>query len=206
MKKRIAIFGGSFDPIHVGHALVASSALRMGVADEVWFMVSPQNPLKADSAQPEHHRLAMAQLVASRMPGLVASDFEFSLPKPSYSISTLRRLRETYPETDFRLLIGADNWSLITRWKDYAEIVNDFGVIVYPRPGVDEWRDLPSAESLGLNPERVVFLKNIPQADISSTTIRSCLQHKMPITFMVDAAVEQYIKSNKLYRQVSEIG
>ncbi len=202
MRKRIAIYGGTFDPVHVGHGLVASSVLRAGLADEVWLMVSPRNPLKQGrELSPEETRLAMARLAAQRMPGLKASDFEFSLPRPSYTAFTLKRLREAYPDCDFRILIGSDNWLLFDHWKEPRQIIADFGVIVYPRPdapvpeGFRPLRDMPEGWQ-----KKVEFLPGeIPEARISSTYIRQTAAQGKSLAFLVEKEVEEMILREGLY-------
>lgn len=198
-----AIYGGSFDPIHTGHAIVASSTLRSGAADEVWFLVSPRNPLKPERQfAPDALRLKMAEAVADRMPGLAASGFEFGLPLPSYTYRTLRALRDRYPDRDFRLLIGSDNWLIFDRWKNAREILDEFGVIVFTRP------DLPVPEGFRpealSDPDSVTVLSDIPQSLLSSSHIRRLRGEKKPITFLVDPLVESIIIQNNLYSTSSD--
>ena len=135
---RIGVYCGSFDPIHTGHAMVANYLAQYGGLDEVWLMVSRHNPLKVgrDPAS-EPHRLAMVKFVAEGCSRVVASDFEFSLPVPSYTYVTLCRLRERFPQHKFVLIIGSDNWHNFNRWRDSESILREFGLIVYPRPGYD---------------------------------------------------------------------
>lgn len=193
----VGIFGGSFNPIHTGHAMVASFAAGSGVLDEVWLMVSPQNPLKADRKQaPEADRLAMAELVARRCKGVKACDFEFSLPRPSYTYDTLKALRERYPEHQFRLIIGSDNLRIFSRWRNADKIRKEFGIVVYPRP------DYPVEESLLL--ENVSLLDECPQVLVSSTFIRDRITAGEPVAFLVTEEVEAYIAEHGLYAEESE--
>ena len=132
--RRVVIFGGSFDPIHVGHVSLAAEVCRQGLAAEVWFMVSPQNPHKQQSGlTDEDMRLEMVRLAIDGMPQFKASDFEFGLPRPSFTINTLSALEKAYPDTEFLLLIGSDNWEVFGKWYKADEILSRYGIIVYPR-------------------------------------------------------------------------
>lgn len=190
MTKRTVIFGGSFDPIHVGHLALAREACAHGLADEVWFMVSPQNPHKQDRMlTDENLRLRMVQLAVKENPVFKACDFEFALPRPSYTLNTLAALEQQYPERSFRLLIGADNWEKFGRWYKGDEILERYGVIVYPRGG----EDVP-----GL-PANAVWMP-AELYDISSTMIREAVAAGKDIAGLVPAEVEQFINENRLYR------
>ena len=163
-KKKIAIFGGSFNPIHYGHTNIARSVVESGLVDEVWLMVSPRNPLKKDSdLMANRKRLQLARQAVKGMKGVKVSDFEMHLPKPSYTYITLRRLREAYPEVEFSLLIGGDNWLIFDRWKNAEEILRSTPIIIYPRKGSE-------IDASALPPN--VTLLEMPLYDISSTEIR----------------------------------
>lgn len=177
-RKKIAIYGGTFDPPHYGHLNVARTVVERGVADEVWLMVSPQNPLKiAQRISPEEKRLEMAELLVHGVNGVRVSDFEFALPRPSYTVDTLHALREAYPEYDFTLLVGTDNLRLISRWRSPEVIIREFGLIVYPRPeevgfslkGNDKILTLEIPEELS---SRITILEGVPEMEVSSTEIR----------------------------------
>ena len=132
--KRIGLFGGSFNPVHLGHTALAAYVCEQGLVDEVWMMVSPQNPLKQNlELLDEQHRLAMMQLAVAPYPALKACDFEFHLPRPSYTYHTLQALRTAYPDSTFSLIIGEDNWQNFHRWYRGEEILRETPVIVYPR-------------------------------------------------------------------------
>lgn len=193
-RKTIVVYGGSFDPIHIGHAALAGIVSRLPGVDGVIILVSPANPLKAGERDAsESDRLEMTRLVAANLPNVEASDFEFSLPRPSFTINTLEALRNANPDTDFRLLIGADNWQLFSRWRDAERIISEFGVIIYPRPGYE----IESDETL---PENVTVLKNIPTFEISSTYIRDEISRGHDVTYLVTPEVARYINERKLYR------
>lgn len=189
-KRRTVIFGGSFDPIHLGHLALAGEVCARGLADEVWFMVSPQNPHKQGCAlTDENVRMSMVRLAVEGNPCFRACDFEFGLPRPSYTINTLEALEKHYPDREFVLLIGADNWEKFDRWYKGDEILERYGVIVYPRGG----------EEVPQLPQGVVWL---PAAlyDVSSTAVRATVASGRCVSHMVPSAVEQYITENQLYR------
>ena len=133
--KKVGIFGGSYNPIHIGHLALANYLCEFGDLDEVWFMVSPQNPFKAHSSDlwDDNLRLELVRLAVEDYPKLQASDFEFHLPRPSYTIHTLDALQEAYPDHEFSLIIGEDNWQCFGRWYRGEEIARETPIIVYPR-------------------------------------------------------------------------
>ncbi|MBQ8152473.1 MAG: nicotinate (nicotinamide) nucleotide adenylyltransferase [Prevotella sp.] len=134
--KRTGIFGGSFNPIHCGHIALAKEILRQTELDEVWLMVSPQNPLKRETELLDDSlRYQLAQKALEGVEGIEASDYEFHLPKPSYTWTTLQRLQQDYPDRAFTLLIGGDNWERFQRWYHWKDILRHFDVVVYPRDG-----------------------------------------------------------------------
>lgn len=167
---KIGIYGGSFNPVHFGHVGLAKWVVEHTDLDELWLMVSPNNPLKAaDSLAPEEERLAAVCEAVKDIPGLVASDFEFSLPRPSYTANTLRALQKAYPEHEFTLVIGEDNIAIFNQWKDYKYILSNFRVFVYPRHGSEKSTKFKSQI---LSEKNVFFLTEAPYFDISSTEIR----------------------------------
>lgn len=135
--RRTGIFGGSFNPIHCGHIALAKEILRQTELDEVWLMVSPQNPLKQESTDllDDNLRFELARKALADVEGIEASDYELHLPKPSYTWTTLRRLQQDYPDRVFTLLIGGDNWEHFERWYHWKDILRNFDVVVYPRDG-----------------------------------------------------------------------
>lgn len=189
-KIRTAIFGGTFDPVHLGHTALASEVCNKGFADEVWFMVSPQNPHKAGLLlTPEEERLRMVQLAVADDCRFRACDFEFSLPRPSYTISTLSALEQAFPERDFILLIGADNWAVFHKWHRWQEILSRYKIVVYPR-GNEQQPPLPDC----------VTWMPAPLLDVSSTQVRALLSAGDDVSRLLNAAVLEYIKEKKLYK------
>jgi len=172
-QKLIAIFGGSFNPIHNGHIAIAKAILEQRALDEVWLMVSPQNPLKRDDSDllADNLRLEMAQKALKSVEGVKACDYEFHLPKPSYTWNTLQHLSIDYPDHTFLLLVGGDNWAHFERWRHWKDILRHYDTIVYPRDNHLGTIDVPllpvssteirrrvkSGESLdGLVPESII--------------------------------------------------
>ena len=188
-KTKVALFGGSFDPIHNGHLALADEVLSRGLADEVWFMVTPQNPHKQGSALSDGQlRLQMVQLAIEGKCGVVASDFEFALPRPSYTLNTLNALDEAFPGKEFSLLIGADNWAKFDRWYKGDEILSRYGVIVYPR----------GSECRPQLPAGVLWLP-AKLYDISSTMVRAAVSAGEDVAHLVPPAVAQFIKEKGMY-------
>ena len=190
-KRCVAIFGGSFDPIHNGHLALAGEVLGRGLAAEVWFMVTPQNPHKQGSAlSDEQLRLRMVQLAVEGMDGARACDFEFALPRPSYTLNTLTALDEAYPDCCFSLLIGADNWEKFDRWYKGDEILSHYGIIVYPRGCEDE---PPLPRGVQWLPAKLY--------DVSSTMVRAAVAAGGDISSLVPPAVAAFIKENRMYEK-----
>ena len=201
----VGIFGGSFDPIHEGHVNLAKYVLDHSDLDEVWLMVSPRNPLKPQGyVASDEQRLEMARLAAEGIPGVRVSDFEFHLPIPSYTYKTLTELKKAYPNIDFRLIIGGDNWANFEKWKNPDEILNEFGIIVYPRPGESL---ILSSENEKRKTENVIILYDAPQMPVSSTQIRHLLQshstdngqRTTENAHHLNPKVSNYIHSHHLY-------
>ncbi|MCM1152559.1 MAG: nicotinate (nicotinamide) nucleotide adenylyltransferase [Muribaculum sp.] len=185
LRKRVAVYGGTFDPPHYGHLNVAREVLAAGLADEVWLMVSPQNPLKQDrTMSPEGKRLEMTGCLIKNESGIIVSDFEFSLPRPSYTASTLKALTQAFPRYEFIPVVGADNLQSLPRWKSPDEIIRRFGLIVYPRPGIDIANIVDNVFATIRLPQpliqKVNILRNAPQMDVSSTEIRRLLSAGIP--------------------------
>lgn len=188
---KTGLFGGSFNPIHIGHIHLARQLLRAARLDEVWFLVSPQNPLKQDMRlAPEQQRLEMAQIALRRYKRLKASDFEFHLPRPSYTWTTLQALSQQYPDREFTLLIGGDNWERFPQWYRHDDILAAYHIAVYPRV------DAP-IDPATLPPN--VLLVKAETVDVSSTQIRERLRNHQSVAGLVPASVERYLIREKMY-------
>ena len=192
--KRIGIFGGTFNPVHAGHVGLAQWLASHGGFDEVWLTLSPMNPLK-DAEHPgatDTQRTEMLALACQGHPQLKPCLVELELPRPSYSITTLRYLAANNSDCSFEMLVGSDNWLNFSRWREPQAIISEFGVTVYPRPGYPtEDMDAPAG---------VTMLKDAPQTDISSTRLRQLLAEGDVLAFeYLPRPVGEYIKENHLY-------
>lgn len=188
---KTGLFFGSFNPIHVGHLIIANYMLQFTEVEEVWFVVSPQNPFKIhDRLAGEEHRLAMVRLAVEDNDKLRAEDVEFQLSKPSFTIHTLHHLKEKYPEREFILIMGSDNLAGLHKWKGFEEIINGYELFVYHREGHDN-------QSLKARDNVRVF--DAPVLNISATFIREVLQANKSVRYLVPEAVEAYIQEQQLY-------
>lgn len=189
--KRTALFFGSFNPIHVGHLIIANTILQQEGIDEVWFVVSPQNPLKERATLlADHHRLQMVRRAIDDNYRLRACDIEMHLPVPSYTVVTLAALAERYPEREFCLIMGSDNLATFRRWRNYEYILDNYRIIVYPRPGSEccELRDHPS-----------VTMVDVPMMDISSSYIRKEISAGHDVRYMLTEPVYKYLTEMHFY-------
>jgi nicotinate-nucleotide adenylyltransferase len=191
--KTTGLFFGSFNPVHTGHLIIASHMLEWSPLDEVWFVVSPQNPLKnKTSLLAGHHRLALVNIAIEDNPKFKASNIEFSLPEPSYTINTLVALSEKYPDRNFALIMGADSLQTLNRWKNYEIILNDCRIFVYPRPGFDggTFREHPG-----------VTWVEAPLMQISSTAIRNDIRSGKSARYLLPDKVHDYIHEMHFYKK-----
>ena len=197
MKKRTLLYFGSFNPIHIGHLAIANYAMVSGIAEELWFVVSPQNPFKAgETLAPQEERLEMVRM-AIRESGLngmmCASDVEFGLPAPSYTIRTLEKLWSDYPDREFSILMGEDNFASIERWKEPERILENCPVYVYRRSGNQPM-------NTHYNVYNIHLLTDVPLLEISSTQLRGLLAAGKEIPALLPPGVYQFIKTHGLYR------
>lgn len=188
---KVGLYFGSFNPIHNGHLIIAQTVLELASIDEIWFIISPQNPLKKNkNLLHEFDRIDMVRLAIEDNDRFKASDVEFSMPKPSYTIDTLSYLREKYPQTEFELIIGGDNLAILPKWKNSNKIIEDFGLIVYPRPG--------SVQTNSIEHPNIKYIE-APLLDISATFIRKCIRQNRSIKYLVPPRAAQYIYDRKLF-------
>jgi len=189
----IGLFFGSFNPIHVGHLILANYMVEFTDVKQIWFVVSPHNPLKEKaSLLHQNQRLHMVNLAIENSPVFKASNIEFNLPQPSYTINTLAHLKEKFPKHQFSLIIGEDNLENFKKWKNYEEILKKHHLYVYPRPGADagELKNHPS-----------VTFTNAPLVDISSTFIRSAIKDGKDVSFFMPKGVAEYISEMNFYKK-----
>jgi len=191
-KMKTGLFFGSFNPIHIGHLVIANYMASFSGLKEVWLVVSPHNPLKQRSGLANmYDRLEMAKLATEHSPQLKVSDIEFKLPQPSYTVDTLAHLKERYPKKEFVLIMGADNLVSLKKWKNYEILLKDYHIYVYPRPGADikEWENHPS-----------ITFTDTPQMEISSTFIRKAIKDKKNVQFFTPDKVLEFIEQKNMYR------
>lgn len=190
----IGLFFGSFNPIHNGHLIIASQILEFSDLDRIWFVVSPQNPLKNKSSLlNEYDRLHLVELAIENDERFKASNVEFSLPKPSYSVDTLAYLKDKHPEHNFSLIMGGDNLATLNKWKNYEAILKYYQVYVYTRPGYSMKSELTSHPS--------VLILQFPQMDISASYIRNCVAEGRSIRYLVPDKVREYILNMSLFQK-----
>jgi nicotinate-nucleotide adenylyltransferase len=190
----IGLYFGSFNPIHIGHLLIANHVLNHCSVDQVWLIVSPQNPLKnKQGLLNEYQRLHLAKLATEADERIRVMDVEFKLPRPSYTIDTLTYLSEKYPENKFKVIMGSDSYQNLPRWKNPELILRDYAVLVYKRPGFEVV--IPKEQ------ESVVTILDAPYLDISATQIRKSRQERKSIRYLVPDAVREEIERSGYYLQ-----
>lgn len=191
-RRHIALMGGSYNPVHIGHLMVADYVRQAMHLDEVLMTLSPLNPLKAGNADiaSDSDRMEMLRMACCSCPKLTPCGIELTLPRPSFTIDTLNALEKQYPDTRISLIIGSDNWLIFDRWRAHDEIISRFGIIVYPRPGYGIDRtNLPGN----------VTVVDAPAIDLSSTLLRDRLSNGFNMNIFLPCGVYNYIKSKKLY-------
>lgn len=188
---RIGLFFGSFNPIHIGHLIIADCMAENASLDQVWFVVSPQNPFKAKgSLLHEQDRLQMVRMAIADNPRFNATDIEFRMPRPSYTIDTLAWLTDHYPQHHFSLIIGEDNLASLPRWKNAERILEYYELLVYPRPGA-------GGHPYQGHPK--VRIVEAPMVDISATFIRRQISEGKSVRYLLPSEVEGFIRWKKFY-------
>jgi len=190
---KIGLFFGSFNPVHIGHLIIANYMATQTDLDRVWLVVSPQNPHKPKKTLArDHDRLHLVRLGIGDNPRLEASNIEFSLPQPSYTVDTLAVLREKHPEREFALIMGGDNLATFHTWKNPDQILAHHDIYVYQRPGTE----------LGpLAAHQRVRTCQAPMLDISATYIRECIRAGKSVRYLVPEAVWEYLDGSRMYRE-----
>ncbi len=190
--KKVGLFFGSFNPIHIGHLALANYMLSFQELDEVWMVISPHNPLKEKkSLLNQHHRLHLLNMALEGQNKIKSCTVEFNLPQPSYTVNTLAHLKEKHPDHNFYLIMGSDNLMSFHKWKNYEYILNHYKMLVYPRPGFSE---NPYKENTN------VIFTQAPLMDISSTFIRDAIKNNRNIAFFLPASVWEYLQSTNYYK------
>ena len=190
---KIGLFFGSFNPVHIGHLIIANHMATQTDLHKVWMVVSPQNPLKPKKTlAKDFDRLHLLRLGLGDNAQIEASNVEFNLPQPSYTINTLTYLKEKYPDREFALIMGGDNLATLHLWKNYEQILANYDIYVYQRPGIDlgQFADHPR-----------VKISTAPLLDISATTIRNYIKDGHSIRYLVPDSVFEYLQSSRLYKE-----
>lgn len=194
--KKTGLYFGTFNPIHVGHLIIANHLVNNYDLNEVWFVVSPHNPLKEKSSLlDDHHRLAMVQLAVEDNPHLRVSSIEFDLPKPSYTVLTLQALREKYPTYEFCLIMGEDNLRTLHKWRNYEYILDHFDIYVYPRVEPD-----PRPDENDFRNRSNVHFCDAPVMNISSTFIRKAVKNRKDVRYLLTEPVLKYLDEMNFYK------
>jgi nicotinate-nucleotide adenylyltransferase len=193
--KKTGLFFGSFNPIHIGHLVIAEYMVEFTDLEQVWFVVSPQNPFKAaKSLLSENHRIRMVRLAIEYDNRFKASSVEFDMPKPSYTIKTLVYLKEKHPNHNFVLIMGMDNLATLHKWQNYEQILKGFEIYVYPRK-----EELPVPKEFVGNPS--IKITEAPVMELSSTFIRSAIKDKKDVRHMMPPSVAEYVKQMHFYEK-----
>ncbi|MGB0932986.1 MAG: nicotinate (nicotinamide) nucleotide adenylyltransferase [Lishizhenia sp.] len=206
---KVGLYFGSFNPIHIGHLVIANHLANHSDLDQIWLVVSPQNPHKKKSSLlADHHRLALVKLAIDDNPKLRASDIEFKLPQPSYTVNTLAYLKEEYPKNAFTLIMGEDNLRSFHKWKNYEQILKNHEIVVYPRVlTTQELEKVNSGESLAkvstsidIQKENITVLKDTPIMKISSSFIRKAIKENKSVKYLLTPEVGKYCDEMNFYR------
>ena len=192
-KEKIGLFFGTFDPIHNGHLRIAKYITEEKLADKVWLVVTPENPIKVRSKISSfNHRFNMAKIATEKYDNIIPSDLEVNLKKPNYTIDTLEYISNKLKDIEFSLIIGEDNYKIFDTWKDYKKIINKYKIFIYPRKGTLN-------ENLHIINENTMYIGG-PRIDLSSTNIRKIVSKNSDPKDLISNKVMEYINSNKLYQ------
>lgn len=205
MAKKIGLYFGTFNPIHVGHLVIANHMADYTELDEVWLVVTPQNPLKKkNSLLEDYHRLAMVKIAIDDNLKLRASNIEFTLPKPSYTVNTLVYLREKYPEKEFALIMGEDNLRTLHKWKNYEKILVQHKVYVYPRilteSELEEVNQIDSNSNAEVYNHANIMLVDAPVMKVSASFIRKAIHDKKDVRYLLTEPVFKYVEEMSFYK------
>ncbi len=201
MSKQIGLYFGTFNPIHVGHMIIANHMVQYADLDQVWFVVSPQNPLKQKSSiLADYHRLALVRIAVEGNNKLKASNIEFDLPKPSYTVHTLAALTEKYPDDKFTIIMGEDNLNSFHKWKNYEEILQLSSLLVYPRVESDENLSIKESKSEFISHPKVTVI-DAPLMKISASFIRKAIQAGNDVRYLLTEPVMKNVDEMNFYKK-----
>jgi nicotinate-nucleotide adenylyltransferase len=188
---KIGLYFGSFNPIHNGHLIIANHILNETALDKIWIIVSPQNPFKeSNNLLNSYDRLHLVSKAVENDNRIKASDIEFHLPKPSYTVTTLAYLKEKYPEHEFFVIVGSDSFQNLAKWKNFETIVQNYTLIIYKRPGFEITNNLGAQ----------IEIMDAPLLEISATYIRELVRRNKSIKYLVPESIEQEIQNNRFYQ------
>lgn len=196
--KKVGLYFGTFNPIHVGHLIIANYMANTGLLDEVWFVVSPHNPHKdKNNLLEDHHRLAMVQRAIEDNIKLKASNIEFELPKPSYTVLTLQALKEKHPNYAFSLIMGEDNLRTLHKWRNFEYIIDNFEIYVYPRvaQNIED-----GAEKNDFAKRKNVHFCEAPVMNVSSTFIRKTIKENKDVRYLLTEPIFKYVDEMNFYK------
>ncbi len=193
---KVGLYFGTFNPIHVGHLILANYLVQQTDLKQIWFVVTPHNPFKdKQSLLADHHRLNLVKIAVEDNPSLRASDIEFGMQQPNYTIHTLTKLTETYPDYSFEIVMGEDNLFGLKKWYNYEEIIKKFPLHIYPRS---------SNATLGKRPEiegaKMQIHENAPMMHISASMIRALIHEKKDVSYLLTEAVFKYVDEMNFYK------
>lgn len=189
---KIGLYFGSFNPIHVGHLIIANHILNETGIQKIWFIISPQNPFKQENTLlNEYHRLHLVRLATEEDNRIKVSDIEFGLPKPSYTVNTLAYLAEKYPDNEFCIIMGSDSFQNITKWKNYEVIIKNYPIYVYLRPGFE----------IDNSTEADLHIQEAPLLQLSSTRIRNYIKEGKSVRYMIPDKVLDEIERGGYYKK-----
>lgn len=192
-KEKIGLFFGTFDPVHNGHLRIAKYITEEKLADKVWLVVTPENPIKlGGKISSFNHRFNMAEIATKKYDNIIPSDLELSLKKPNYTIDTLEYISKKLKDFEFSLIIGEDNYKIFDTWKDYEKILSNYKIFIYPRKGTLK-------ENPHIINENAMYIGG-PRIDLSSTNIRNIVSKKSDPKDLISPKVMKYININKLYQ------
>jgi nicotinate-nucleotide adenylyltransferase len=201
MKKSIGLYFGTFNPIHVGHLIIANHMAQNADLDQVWFVVTPQNPLKPKaSLLADYHRLALVRLAVDDNPRIEASNIEFDLPQPSYTVLTLASLSDKYPDYDFTIIMGEDNLNTLHKWKNYEALLEHYSILVYPRVESDENLSVNTESRSPLLDRDNVTMIDAPLMKLSASFIRRSIKEGKDVRYLLTEKVVKYIDEMNFYK------
>jgi nicotinate-nucleotide adenylyltransferase len=200
---KVGLYFGTYNPIHVGHLIIANYMADYTALDEVWLIVSPQNPLKQKSSLlADYHRYAMVEIAVQDNPKLKPSNIEFKLPQPSYTINTLTYLKEKHPKHEFSLIMGEDNLRTLNKWKNYEEIIQNHKIYVYPRALTEQEQiDTQSTNKVGKTNSTNIVICDAPVMRVSASFIRNAIKQKKDVRYLLTEPVYKYVQEMNFYKK-----